>query len=695
MKLFVSACAVALFAAFASTGAAWAQQVQPDEGTIIVTAPLARDISNALAGTSMLTGAALAKELRPTIGDTLARQPGVSATSFGPSASRPVLRGFQGDRVRILTDGIGSFDVSNSSVDHPVVINPLTADRIEVLRGPAALLFGSSAIGGVVNVIDSRIPRRVPDEPIHADLIASYGSAATERSLSAGIDAPLGHGLVAHLDASHSKSDDLRTGGHILSGPLRSTAAASSDPQIRVLADLAGKLPNSGARSTDVAAGLALVDGPNNFGISINRYDSLFGSPVRWSLEPGADPERVRLDIRQWREDARAEMQIGGTLIEQVKLRAGHADYRHVELDAAGAAGTLFSSTAYEGRLEVVQAKQGGWRGAFGGQMFLRSLGIEGEEKFLPRNESQQYGLFALQELAIGALVAEGGLRYEHSILQADADGMLKTPDTRRTFDAMSASLGATLPIAQGWRAGLNLSRSERAPTAEELFANGPHAGTQAFELGNTDFTRERSLGLEATLHGKGQGYTLSLAAYYNRFANYIYEAQVVQSVCEASAAGRDVDLPCFARAQADARHYGFEFEGTLDLGRIGDFTFVADALADTVHATIIGNGPAPYIPPLRLLGGLEAQSDRLDARIEAEWVDGQSRLAAFETPTPGYTMVNTSLSWKPFPDDKTGSLILSANNLFDVEARRHASVLKDHAPLAGRDIRLTLRLTL
>jgi iron complex outermembrane receptor protein len=232
-------------------------------------------------------------------------------------------------------------------------------------------------------------------------------------------------------------------------------------------------------------------------------------------------------------------------------------------------------------------------------------------------------------------------------------------------------------------RLGVNVSRSARAPTPEELFANGPHAGTQAFEIGNPDFTTERAWGAEATLKGSGDGWSLGASAYANRFSDYIYDAP--------TGATQD-DLPVFQYHQADARYYGFEIEGSKRLGAIGDFTINAAALADYVHAEIVGEGPAPRIPPLRLLGGIEAQSDNLDTRVEVEHSFAQRRLAAFETPTEGNTLVNASIAWKPWGPAGT-SFTLSANNIFDVEARRHSSVLKDYAPLAGRDIRISARI--
>ena len=218
-----------------------------------------------------------------------------------------MLRGFQGDRIRILTDGIGSLDASSASADHAVAINPLTAERIEVLRGPRRLLFGSSAIGGVVNVIDSRIPRRVPEEAIHVEGILTYGSAADERSANASVDVPIGGNFVLHVDGNYTKTDDLEIGGFVLTPALRAQAAASADPAIRALATLRGRLPNSAAETSDLAAGFAWIDGRNNVGFSVNRYDSLYGVPVRYSLDPAVEAEEVRIDVRQTRIDGRAE----------------------------------------------------------------------------------------------------------------------------------------------------------------------------------------------------------------------------------------------------------------------------------------------------------------------------------------------------------------------------------------------------
>ena len=674
----------------------------PQQGKdIIVTAALPQSERDVLQGTTVLSGEQLTRELRPTIGETLARQPGVSATTFGPSASRPILRGFQGDRIRVLTDGIGSIDVSNTSVDHAVIIDPLLAERVEVLRGPSALLFGSSAVGGVVNVIDTRIPRTVPQDGYRLNGVATYGSAATERSGGAAGDVAVTKNIVLHADGSYLKSNDLRTGrGYILSPAARAAAlsqvglAQDTDEPIDFAASAAlrNRLPNSASETWTAGAGASIITDTGNLGVSYSHYDSLYGVPIRYATQVGQEQEAPRLSVVQNRVDLRGEVQTGGGFLDRIRIRAGQANYRHFELEEDGSVGTAFYNKGLEGRLELVQANRGGWQGASGVQYFNRIFNVVGDEAFLPKNETNQTGFFTLQQYANGPFRAEGGLRYEVT----DVAGRVPAGTDRffggtRHFEAVSGSIGASYAVADGIRLGLNGSRTERAPSAEELLANGPHAGTQAYELGNPNFGLEKSWGLEATLHAHGDGFSFDASAYYNWFTNYISENRVDPSVCLARTDELD-GLPCFQYQQGDARYYGFEADASVRLARIGSYTINADLLGDYVHANIVDVGPVPRIPPARVLGGLEAQGDRLGGRIEAEHVFAQDRLAAFETRTPGYTMVNASASIRPFGADSRTSLLVSANNIFDVIARRHSSFLKDFAALAGRDIRVTLR---
>ncbi|MEO5587731.1 MAG: TonB-dependent receptor, partial [Novosphingobium sp.] len=475
---------------------------------IVVTAALPVARIDALSGVAVLKGEALTMAIRPSIGETLAHTPSVSASSFGPTASRPILRGLEGERVRVLTNGIGSIDVSNTSADHATVVSPLLAERIEVLRGPQSLLYGSSAVGGVVNVIDRRIPLAVPDELVHLGALAGYGSAANERSLSASADVRLGGGWVLHADGSYDKSDDLRIGDYALSPALRGQALASSvlpnpDPEIDFAANagVRGTLPNTAARTWTAAVGGAYIGEGGSIGLAYSHYDSLYGVPIRFATEAGQAQEAPRLQLRQDRIDARAEITPHGSVLDKIAFRFGFADYAHFELEGDGSVGTAFYNQGMEGRLELTQAKHGGWQGVTGVQFSVRDFDVVGDEAFLPRNSSKQLGLFTLQQWELGALKLEAGARLEHATATAlpDASQPQFIAGTR-SFDAFSVSGGAAYSFAPGWRFGVNVSRTERAPAAEELFANGPHAGTEAFEVGNPGLAKERAVSVEAIL---------------------------------------------------------------------------------------------------------------------------------------------------------------------------------------------------
>jgi iron complex outermembrane receptor protein len=665
----------------------------PTSPEIVVTGAMQRNKEDMLSSVSVVQGPQLDQAIRPSIGETLDHTPGVSATSFGPSASRPVLRGLQGERVRVLTDGIGSIDVSNTSVDHATVVNPLLAERIEVLRGPQSLLYGSAAIGGVVNVIDRRIPITVPDEPVHVGATASYGSAANERSLAGAVDVPVGGGWVVHADGSYLKSDDLKIGGYALTPELRAQALASSllppDPNadIDFAANAAVKdtLPNTASRSWTAGAGAVYIADGGNIGVAYSHTDSLYGVPIRFATLPGETQEAPTLSLKQDRIDARAEINAGGSAIEKIAFRFGFANYSHFELGPDGSVGTAFYNQGLEARLELAQAKHGEWTGSSGVQFVNRDFNVVGDEAFLPRNSTQQLGLFTLQQFQLGAVKLEAGARFEHS---AVASQPAPTQDQffsgSRTFDTFSASGGASYDFAQGWKVGVNLSRTARAPAAEELFANGPHAGTEAFEIGDPALNVEKAWSAEAVLRGSGAHYSLEASTYYSWYSNFIYDAR--------TGAVQD-GLPVFETRQGDARYYGFELQGALTLAHFGDWKLGVDGVADYVHAEITDVGPAPRIPPFRVLGGLGVTSTKIDVRGEVERVSAQKRTADFETPTDGFTMVNAEINYRPWGEQRPLSFALSANNIFDVVARRAASVLKDYAPLAGRDIRVSARL--
>jgi iron complex outermembrane receptor protein len=545
------------------------------------------------------------------------------------------------------------------------------------------LLFGSSAIGGVVNVIDTRIPRHMPDGPVGIDALANYGTAADERSVNLGADVPLGSSFVAHADASYSKSNNLRTGGHLLSEDLRDEARASPDPDIRALADLKGELPNTGARTRDVAAGVAYVKGGWNVGVSIGRHTSKYGVPIRFSLDPAIEAEAPTIDARQTRGDIRIEAPLTG-FFSHAGLRGGMSKYRHDEIEESGAIGSSFFSKGVELRAELVQTERSGWGGTSGIQYLNRNARIRGDEKFLPDSRQKQAGLFTLQTLVRGPLRLEAGGRIEFSRLTAKADEPLGIDSAALNFTTFSASAGGSYEFTPSWRTGLSISSSARAPAIDELFANGPHLASQSFERGNRALDPERSLSLEASLRHTIGPVHVTGNLFYSHFSNFIFQAATGEV---------EDDLPVFEYRESRANYYGFELQADAKLGRALGVQWGSELVADAVRAKIKDFGPAPQIPPFRILAALTGSRGPFDARLEVERSARQNRTAPNETATPGYTLVNASLDWHPLSDKPELTLSLSGNNLFDVVARRHSSLLKDYAPLAGRDIRVTARL--
>ena len=668
-----------------------AKAAHPDADQAIVITGVKRPAGDLLGGVSVIDKELLQHEVRPSIGETLASQPGVTSSSFGPTASRPILRGLSGERVRILVDGIGTLDLSSSDPDHQVTINPLTAERIEVLRGPSALLFGSSAIGGVVNVLDTRIPRSVPDEPLRISALAQYGSAADERSGNLSVDLPLGSNFVAHADGAYSKYDDLGIGGFVLSKPLREEALASDDPDIRALADLKGTLPNTAGRIADIAGGLAYVNGETNIGISVSQHSFNYGVPIRFSLDPDEEAERPTIDGRQTRADLRANVPIGG-FFRIAEFRGGVSKYHHDELTPEGDVDSSFATRGGEMRADLVQSDRAGWGGTSGVQYLDMDVHLSGEEKYLPDSSNRQLGFFTLQTLVRGPVRFEGGLRIESAHLHADADpqiaangGVIGTVPISASFTPVSGSAGASYELAKGWRAGLSLSHSERAPAIDELFANGPHGGSETFEIGDPNLEKEASNAVELSLHGTSGPVHVQGSVYYSRFSNFIYQAPTGEV--------RDA-LPVFSYRQGKADYYGFELQGDARLGEALGVDWGAELVTDAVRATVKNFGPAPFIPPLRVIGALTGSRGQVDGRLEIERDFAHDRTAPIETDTPGFTLVNASLDWHPFAANPELTLSLQADNIFDVDARRSTSILKDFAPLAGRDIRASARIS-
>ena len=670
------------------------------DGTIIVSGTGLKQL-DILAGTSVLEAEEIQRNLEGQIGDVLVKLPGVSATGFSPGASRPILRGFQGERVRVLVDGLGTADVSNTSVDHATTIDPLTAERIEVLRGPAVLLYGSQAIGGAVNVIDKRIPRRLPEEPFHIDALAGWNSAYDLRQGGASLDVPFGN-FVFHIDGSYRETDDVEIGGFQLAPGLRQElldealeeeleGETEEAEELREAAGQRGFVPNSATETWTVNTGFGFIIDDSTFGASIGWYNTDYGVPTRPGTEHhgGEEPEGegdaeeegeelVTIGLEQFRADFLGDIALGSGLFERLRLRLGYSDYTHTEFEG-DEVGTTFDVQAMEARVELALPERGAWRGAVGAQYSHRDFFAEGEEAYVPPNLTDQFALFALQEFGRGPIQFELAGRYENTQVRSFDVGI------ERNFDTYSGAAALVYEADEAIRFGVNASRAERAPSAEELFSNGPHIATQAFEIGDPNLGTESAWGIEGFARGKVGLIEFSAAIYRQWFDDFIYLSDT---------GAEEDDLPVFVYLQQDADWFGAEADVRLPVMDTRTFTLFADARASFTNAEFDDGTKVPRIPPLELLGALEAQSRAFDVRGEVQWFARQDDVADFETPTDSFTLVNAYVTWRPFEGSENVSVIVGAENIFDVTGRRHASFTKDFVPLAGRNIRASVRLS-
>jgi iron complex outermembrane recepter protein len=378
-------------------------------------------------------------------------------------------------------------------------------------------------------------------------------------------------------------------------------------------------------------------------------------------------------------------------------LRGGLSKYHHAELAADGQVSTRFYSNGGEMRADLVQNERNGWGGTTGIEYLNQDARIRGDEKYLPDSRKQNVGLFTLQSLETGKLRLEAAGRVDFARLHAEEDeiiaGLVEEGGAKdvvgavplgRAFTAVSGSVGGNYEVLPGWRAGLAVSHSERAPGIDELYSFGPHGGSEQFLVGNPNLSLEKSNGVEFSIHRTTGPVHVQGSIYYSRFSNFIFQVPTGEI---------EDGLPVYEYRQGKSDYYGFELESDLKFGKALGIDWGGEVTTDAVRAKIKHFGNAPEIPPFRVLAGLTGTRGAFDGRVEVERVSAQHKTAPIETPTPGFTMVNASFDWHVFADHPELTLSLTANNIFDVEARRHSSELKDYAPLPGRDIRITARL--
>lgn len=611
----------------------------------------------------------LQAQIRPTIGETLAQEPGVSSTSFGAGASRPVIRGLGADRIRVLEEGVGTGDVSNVSPDHAVSVDPANAEQIEIVRGPATLLYGSNAVGGVVNVISARVPSRANADPFTGTVDLRYSSAAEEKTSSFIADGGVGQ-FAWHADFTLRDTND-----YAIPGP----ADPFDDPD-----HFEGVLANSATQARSGTLGGSWVGDRGFIGLAMTTFTTNYGVPGHAhheGEEEGEEEEEgggVRIDLEQRRFDIRGELaQLG--FFRNVRVRVGITDYEHVELEG-GEIGTRFTNDGMEGRLEARHRPFGRINGTWGVQVTSNEFVAAGEEAYIPPNDSTSNAVFAFEELPGEKFDLQFGGRYEHQEVNVDAEGL---PD--RHFEGFSGSVGGIYKPAEGYVLALSLARAVRLPTATELYANGPHAATRQFEVGNPDLDEETSLGIDLSFRRTAGRFRGELNLFNNFFEGYIFELP----------AGGEADgLPIFEFMQRDAHFRGVELATHTHLVSFGESHLELDVSADYVRATLADEGGnLPRIPPMRVATGLQLHGGPLNAMLEVRHTFEQDDVASYETTTGGYTFVNAHVGYRFFLGNTVHDVMLRATNLTDELARQHTSPLKEQAPLPGRDVTLSYRL--
>jgi iron complex outermembrane receptor protein len=600
----------------------------------------------------VLRNEALERAMNVNLGETLAGELGVSSSFFGAGASRPVIRGLAGTRVRTMEDGLDTMDVATISVDHAVAIDPLAAQQIEVFRGPTTLLYGSGAVGGVVNTVTGRIPEMRPDERLGGSVEVRGDTALGERNASMRLDGG-GGSFAWHADGVRRETDDYEIPGPALVG-------SSERP---------GTLPNSALDTTAGAFGGSWIGTDSFFGASLNRFDTNYGSPTE---------SDVRVDLRQERLDLKAGWMGFSGPIEQIRVRFGANDYEHVELEA-GEPGTTFKNRGDEARVELLASPWGGWRGTFGTQLQRRQFEAIGEESFVPPVDTSSLGVFMIEERDFGKWTAALGGRVEAQQQRPTAEGLPDVDDS-----AASASFSALRRLAGDRALALNFAVSQRLPVAEELYANGPHLASGIFEIGDPNLAKEVSHHLDFGWRKTEGKTTWNVTAFYTSFADFIFEEATDENDVASG-------LPIFVYAQQGADFHGVEAELNRAVARVGSGEIDVRVFGDYTVGTLEDGGHVPLMPPLRIGARVQFHTDRLLTGIEATAYDDQDRPGLFETPTDGYTMLNADFGWA-LTASHALHLFVKGANLLDEDARRSTSLVKDVAPLPGRGYSIAIR---
>jgi iron complex outermembrane receptor protein len=627
---------------------------------------------------SILNGRELSLKRENTLAETLNSIPGVSNSSFGPSAGRPMIRGMDSDRIKILQNGVNNLDASNLSFDHGVSIDPLIIEQIDVIRGPATLLYGGGAVGGVVNAIDHRIPKE-KFEGITGRGEVRYGGANLEQSNAAVVDVGTGN-FVMHFDAYNRDAKNLKIPGNALSA--RKSTSRSWNPATPGYGSYTGdhgtnKLINSQSETKGGAVGASMIFDRGYAGLSYAKHQTQYGSPLESAVSIDMDNDRV---------DFASEIRDLGTFFDRAKFRAAYTDYMHKEIED-GTINTTFKNQGVDGTFELGHQPILSMKGVMGLQFESGKFQALGAEAFVPSSKTNSQSAYLYEELPINQHKVTFGLRHgEHDV---DSKGGGNFTAANKSFKTNNGAIGGLYTLNSQWSLAGNLSHNERAPSYFELYANGVHAATGAYEQGQTNLKIEESNGLDGQIRWKTGQDSLTLGAYSTKFSNYI---GLISS--DAHNAGTQNYKPSiFTGIKAEFK--GVELEGksmltdNLQLNVRGDYVDAKDKT---------NGGYVPRISPLKLGVGLKYEFDRFGARLDVLHAFKQDRVAinynyevGKELITDAYTNISMMATYK-LPTQYNLEAFTKANNLLDEEIREHASFLKDIAPMGRRSIMFGLR---
>ncbi|MCW5580333.1 MAG: TonB-dependent receptor [Luteimonas sp.] len=693
-----------------------------DLSTVIVRAtPLPQTAEDLTRPVEVLAGARLDEAKANSLGETVNRLPGVQSSYFGPGVGRPIIRGMDGARVQVLNDGLASGDVSTVSVDHAVSIEPFLANQVEVLKGPATLLYGSGAIGGAVNVIDGRIPERATDAPLEgrAELRAASGNA--ERTGMLRLDGTSASGnFVFHLDALHRETGDYDIPGFAESVALREGGHGESDEGHDDGTEAHGSLPNSFVRTDSGALGVSWVGERGFLGIGASLFNTRYGVPGHAHAgnhdhghgedsdhddHDNHDGHGVHIGMDQRRYEVRGGLD-GLGAFDTLRVKLARNEYTHTEYEGHEV-GTVFDNDSSEARVELVHRDWAGWDGAFGLQASYRDFRAIGDEAFVPASESRDVGLFWIGTRRIGDFDLELGARHDRN--RIDVGGSDAIGPSRR-FDATSLSAAGRWHFGEDFHLSFGLDRAQRSPTAEELYSNGLHVATQSYEFGHPGLDRETASRAELGVHWHHGPLKLGASLYRVDYDDFVYLADTgiedhgtaarVWNQSDARFTGGEVEVQ-WTFLDDDSGQWSLRGFGDVVRGRLtGEGTReVAFSVphGDHTHdytADITLSGHLPRVAPWRVGAELRWQGEHLRAGAGAVRYARQDRVAQFEAETAGYTLVNAHLAWHlDTAGGNAWELFVDGSNLLDDEARPHTSFLKDLAPLPGRSVSAGVRL--